>query len=103
MRHPCGTTGLTIATKETTNQPYPSPFSNKLTIPYTITEEGTHQVSITLTDLTGRTMMQMNKRIAHAGKFAQTWTGGNALVPGVYLVKVSIDGETVTTAKVMHQ
>ena len=98
-----GTTGLTIATKETTNQPYPSPFSNKLTIPYTITEEGTHQVSITLTDLTGRTMMQMNKRIAHAGKFAQTWTGGNALVPGVYLVKVSIDGETVTTAKVMHQ
>lgn len=98
-----GTTGLTNATKESAEQPYPSPFSNKLTIPYTITEEGTHQVSITLTDLTGRTMMQMNKRIAHAGKFAQTWTGGNALVPGVYLVKVSIDGETVTTAKVMHQ
>ena len=98
-----GTTGLTIATKETAEQPYPSPFCNKLTIPYTITEEGTHQVSITLTDLTGRTMMQMNKRIAHAGKFAQTWTGGNALVPGIYLVKVSIDGETVTNAKVMHQ
>lgn len=98
-----GTTGLTFATKETTDQPYPSPFSNKLTIPYTIAEEGTHQVNITLTDLTGRTMMQMNKRIAHAGKFAQTWTGGNALVPGVYLVKVSIDGETVTNAKVMHQ
>lgn len=98
-----GTTGLNIVTKETTDQPYPSPFSNKLTIPYTITEEGTHQVSITLTDLTGRTMMQMNKRIAHAGKFAQTWTGGNSLVPGVYLVKVSIDGETVTNAKVMHQ
>lgn len=98
-----GTTGLTFATKETTDQPYPSPFSNKLTIPYTIAEEGTHQVSITLTDLTGRTIMQMNKRIAHAGKFAQTWTGGNALVPGVYLVKVSIDGETVTNAKVMHQ
>lgn len=98
-----GTTGLTIATKETTDQPYPSPFSNKLTIPYTIAEEGTHQVCITLTDLTGRIVMQMNKRIAHAGKFAQTWTGGNALVPGVYLVKVSIDGETVTTAKVMHQ
>lgn len=98
-----GTTGLAIAVKETADQPYPSPFSNKLTIPYTITEEGTHQVSITLTDLTGRIVMQMNKRIAHAGKFAQTWTGGNALVPGVYLVKVSIDGETMTTAKVMHQ
>lgn len=98
-----GTTGLTIATKEMAEQPYPSPFSNKLTIPYTIAEEGTHQVSITLTDLTGRIVMKMNKRIAHAGKFAQTWTGGNALVPGVYLVKVSIDGETVTTAKVMHQ
>ena len=98
-----GTTGIQVASQSTDEMPYPSPFANKLTVPYTIQEEGTHQVDITMTDLSGRTVMSMHKRLSHAGRFAQTFNGCNSLMPGIYMVKVSVDGETIHTAKVMHK
>lgn len=98
-----GTTGIQVASLSTDEILYPSPFANKLTVPYTIQEEGTHQVDITMTDLSGRTMMSMHKRLSHAGRFAQTFNGCNSLMPGIYMVKVSVDGETIHTAKVMHK
>lgn len=98
-----GTTGIATLGQTVANMPYPSPFANKLTVPYRIDEEGNHEVDITLTDLTGRVMMQMHKRLAHAGRFAQTFANCKSLLPGIYLVQVRIDNKVVNTAKVMHQ
>lgn len=98
-----GTTGIAILGQTVADMPYPSPFANKLTVPYRIDEEGNHEVDITLTDLTGRVMMQMHKRLAHAGRFAQTFANCKSLLPGIYLVQVRIDDKVVNTAKVMHQ
>lgn len=98
-----GTTGIATLGQTVADMPYPSPFVNKLTVPYRIDEEGNHEVDITLTDLTGRVMMQMHKRLAHAGRFAQTFANCKSLLPGIYLVQVRIDGKVVNTAKVMHQ
>lgn len=98
-----GTTGIATLGQTVADMPYPSPFANKLTVPYRIDEEGNHEVDITLTDLTGRVMMQMHKRLAHAGRFAQTFANCKSLLPGIYLVQVRIDGKVVNTAKVMHQ
>lgn len=98
-----GTTGIATLGQTVADMPYPSPFANKLTVPYRIDEEGNHEVDITLTDLTGRVMMQMHKRLAHAGRFAQTFANCKSLLPGIYLVQVRIDNKVVNTAKVMHQ
>ena len=98
-----GTTGIATLGQTVADMPYPSPFVNKLTVPYRIDEEGNHEVDITLTDLTGRVMMQMHKRLAHAGRFAQTFANCKSLLPGIYLVQVRIDNKVVNTAKVMHQ
>lgn len=98
-----GTTGIATLGQTVADMPYPSPFANKLTVPYRIDEEGNHEVDITLTDLTGRVMMQMHKRLAHAGRFAQTFANCKSLLPGIYLVQVRIDDKVVNTAKVMHQ
>lgn len=100
---PNGTTAVAQAAHSAAEMPYPSPFYNKLTVPYTIDDEGAHQVHITLTDLTGRTVRQLDKRVAHAGRFAQTFTDCSQLLPGIYLVQVCIDGQVVNTAKVMHK
>ena len=100
---PNGTTAVAQAAHSAAEMPYPSPFYNKLTVPYTIDDEGAHQVHITLTDLTGRTVSQLSKRVAHAGRFAQTFTDCSQLLPGIYLVQVCIDGQVVNTAKVMHK
>lgn len=100
---PNGTTAVLQAAHSAAEMPYPSPFYNKLTVPYTIDDEGAHHVHITLTDLTGRTVSQLSKRVAHAGRFAQTFTDCSQLLPGIYLVQVCIDGQVVNTAKVMHK
>ena len=100
---PNGTTAVAQAAHSAAEMPYPSPFYNKLTVPYTIDDEGAHHVHITLTDLTGRTVSQLDKRVAHAGRFAQTFTDCSQLLPGIYLVQVCIDGQVVNTAKVMHK
>lgn len=100
---PNGTTAVAPVAHSAAEMPYPSPFYNKLTVPYTIDDEGAHQVRITLTDLTGRTVSQLSKRVAHAGRFAQTFTDCSQLLPGIYLVQVCIDGQVVNTAKVMHK
>lgn len=100
---PNGTTAVAQAAHSAAEMPYPSPFYNKLTVPYTIDDEGAHQVRITLTDLTGRTVSQLSKRVAHAGRFAQTFADCSQLLPGIYLVQVCIDGQVVNTAKVMHK
>lgn len=100
---PNGTTAVAQAAHSAAEMPYPSPFYNKLTVPYTIDDEGAHHVHITLTDLTGRTVSQLSKRVAHAGRFAQTFTDCSQLLPGIYLVQVCIDGQVVNTAKVMHK
>lgn len=100
---PNGTTAVVQAAHSAAEMPYPSPFYNKLTVPYTIDDEGAHHVHITLTDLTGRTVRQLDKRVAHAGRFAQTFTDCSQLLPGIYLVQVCIDGQVVNTAKVMHK
>lgn len=100
---PNGTTAVVPVAHSAAEMPYPSPFYNKLTVPYTIDDEGAHHVHITLTDLTGRTVSQLSKRVAHAGRFAQTFTDCSQLLPGIYLVQVCIDGQVVNTAKVMHK
>ena len=100
---PGGTTAVAQVAKPAAEMPYPSPFDHKLTVPYTIDDEGSHSVHISLTDLTGRTVRQLNKRVAHAGSFAQTFTNCSQLLPGIYLVQVCIDGQMVNTAKVMHK
>lgn len=100
---PNGTTAVAQAAHSVAEMPYPSPFYNKLTVPYTIDDEGAHHVHITLTDLTGRTVSQLSKRVAHAGRFAQTFTNCSQLLPGIYFVQVCIDGQVVNTAKVMHK
>lgn len=100
---PNGTTAVAQAAHSAAEMPYPLPFYNKLTVPYTIDDEGAHHVHITLTDLTGRTVRQLDKRVAHAGRFAQTFTDCSQLLPGIYLVQVCIDGQVVNTAKVMHK
>lgn len=100
---PNGTTAVAQAAHSAAEMPYPSPFYNKLTVPYTIDDEGSHSVQITLTDLTGRTVRQLSKRVAHAGSFAQTFTNCSQLLPGIYLVQVCIDGQVVNTSKVMHK
>lgn len=87
---PNGTTAVAQAAHSAAEMPYPSPFYNKLTVPYTIDDEGAHLVHITLTDLTGRTVSQLSKRVAHAGRFAQTFTDCSQLLPGIYLVQVSL-------------
>ncbi len=94
------TTGLGAAEAMQMNLPYPNPFTSQLTIPYKIGKEGEHRVTITVCDLTGRTVYRYNETCTF-GEYTHTWRPEGNLADGLYMVSLHVDGTLMQTAKVV--
>lgn len=94
------TTGLGAAEAMQMNLPYPNPFTTQLTIPYKIGKEGEHRVTITVCDLTGRTVYRYNETCTF-GEYTHTWKPEGNLANGLYMVSLHVDDTLMQTAKVV--
>lgn len=92
-----------IGTVEATQMrlPYPSPFNSQLTIPYVIGQDGSHAVSIVITDVMGKTIHQYDVQ-NEFGEYAYTWKPAGSLANGLYLISLYADGVLMQTTKVMY-
>lgn len=92
-----------IGTVEATQMrlPYPSPFNSELTIPYVIGQDGSHAVSIVITDVMGKTIHQYDVQ-NEFGEYAYTWKPAGSLANGLYLISLYADGVLMQTTKVMY-
>ena len=94
------TTGLGAVEAMQMNLPYPNPFTTQLTIPYKIGKEGEHRVTITVCDLTGRTVYRYNETCTF-GEYTHTWKPEGNLANGLYMVSLYVDDTLMQTAKVV--
>jgi hypothetical protein len=81
--------------------PYPSPFSEELHIPYVIGQDGSHNITIVITDLMGRTIHEY-QTANDFGEYEYTWKPEAALANGLYLVSLYADNMLMQTTKVMY-
>jgi subtilisin family serine protease len=95
------TTGIGSVTMAQMTLPYPNPFDNELTVPYTIGQTGNHQVVINLTDLNGRTILS-HKAIAGFGEHSHTFSTGS-VAKGFYILNMFVDGHLMQSAKLIRR
>jgi hypothetical protein len=67
---------------------YPNPFSSEVTLTYTLPKSG--EVSITITDVTGKTLQVINHNAAEGLNTEKVDVA--ALPKGMYIAKLSSDG-----------
>ncbi len=79
--------------------PSPNPFTTVLRVPYTIGKSGSHEVTISFSDLAGRTIDAYHT-VNTPGEYTYTWYP-RALEKGLYLVNLYVDGELMQTVKVI--
>ncbi len=74
---------------------YPVPFTDQLTVQYEL--KATGQVATELISLYGsqKTSLQSGKLLS-TGVYTQTYTGMSDLTPGIYVVRVAVDGKAYT-------
>ena len=92
-------TGIEVVKQMQLQVPAPNPFTTQLNVPYIIGMSGSHKVTLTFTDLTGR-MIDTYNTVSAQGEHTYTWQPG-ALQRGLYFVTLYVDGKLVQTAKVV--
>jgi hypothetical protein len=82
---------------------YPNPFRQKTTLSYIVPKDGT--VKLEVFDVLGRRVRVLVDERKEAGTYEATWNGGNdagsAVASGVYLGRLTFDGQTVTQKMVL--
>jgi hypothetical protein len=69
---------------------YPNPFTSELTIAYTLDEEATGTVDFSVTDVTGRTLVNFSQTHAEAGYYTLSLSEKMAsLAPGMYVINMT--------------
>lgn len=81
--------------------PYPTTFVESLNIPYVIGRSGENEVSIVITDLSGRTVHRY-ETTANYGTYTYTWQP-NGTGRGVYIVSLYMNDVLMQTAKVVKR
>ncbi len=81
--------------------PYPTTFVESLNIPYVIGRSGENEVSIVITDLSGRTVHRY-ETTANYGTYTYTWQP-NSTGRGVYIVSLYMNDVLMQTAKVVKR
>jgi DUF971 family protein len=81
----------------------PNPFRHKTTLTYTLPEEG--NVKLEVFDVLGRRVRMLVDDRKDAGTYETTWGGGNqagrTVASGVYLGRLTFDGQTITQKMVL--
>lgn len=81
---------------------YPNPFSNDLTISYSVKNQAS--VKLTILALNGKTVAELVNQTKAAGEYTSKWNGksfdGEALPNGLYLYRLQI-GNEVASARVL--
>ncbi len=93
------TMGIEEVTADRITPAYPSPFTTEINVPLSITGEGTHHASITLTSLSGQTVAVHNGNYGCGEHTVQLRT--ESIGRGFYLLTISIDGVMKNTQKVI--
>ena len=92
-------TGISSVVGVQMNIPAPNPFSTYLDIPYVVTKEGNHNISIVFCDLAGRVIDSYHTTNTK-GSYVYTWHPAS-LREGLYLTNLYLDGKLIQTAKVI--
>lgn len=93
------TTGIGKVEAVQMQMPSPNPFTTVLNVPYTIGKSGSHEVTISFSDMAGRTIDAYHT-VNTEGEYTYTWYP-RALQKGLYLVSLYLDGELMQTVKVI--
>ena len=93
------TTGIGKVEAVQLQMPTPNPFTTVLRVPYTIGKSGSHEVTISFSDMAGRTIDTYHTENTQ-GEYTYTWYP-RALQKGLYLVSLYLDGELMQTVKVI--
>ena len=96
------TTGIGAVEGMQMRLPYPNPFSTTLTIPYIVGKDGSHNVSIVVSDIAGREVYR-HAAVNSFGEYVHTWTPGTALANGLYIVSLYVDDALMQSAKVIYK
>jgi len=91
--------GVTDITADNSRGAWPNPFTTEVNVPFEIGVAGNHNVTITLTSLTGMTVASHNGVYGAGSHSVQLATGH--LEAGFYLLNVTVDGVQKTTQKVI--
>ena len=95
------TTGIGKVEAVQLQMPSPNPFTTVLRVPYTIGKSGSHEVTISFSDMAGRTIDAYHTENTQ-GEYTYTWYP-RALQKGLYLVTLYVDGELMQTVKVIRE
>ncbi len=95
------TTGIGKVEAVQMQMPSPNPFTTVLRVPYTIGKSGSHEVTISFSDMAGRTIDAYHT-VNTPGEYTYTWHP-RALQKGLYLVSLYLDGELMQTVKVVRE
>jgi serine protease AprX len=92
----------TSASDKTLLSYHPNPFSDNITITFSLTKPS--HVNLVVYDVTGRLVTTMINKYQQQGKYTVTWFGtnerGNQLPNGIYFYHLDIDG-TISTGKML--
>lgn len=79
----------------------PNPFHPSTTIPFRLAQSA--QVQIDVLDIGGRQVRQLLRQQSGPGEHSVVWDGrddsGNAVAPGTYFYRMSVDGRVLATAE----
>ncbi|MBZ0265730.1 T9SS type A sorting domain-containing protein [bacterium] len=79
---------------------FPNPFNGTVTLRVDLAYPGNYEW--TVYSLTGQEVARNSLTTHHAGLFEQTWTPGESLASGVYLVRWMKEGQHLTTTKLVY-
>ena len=82
------------------SQNFPNPFSNETTVEYSL--ENASEVSYTVVDLAGNTILEVNEGNVSAGKHAIT-IDGSSLANGVYYFNMTAGGAQTTHKMIVNK
>lgn len=85
------------------NAPYPNPFNSNLNIPFVLNKTG--NVELSVYNLQGSKIVTILSEYTVAGKYSATWDGrdgsGNTPGQGSYLVKLDVNGISITRSIIL--
>ena len=95
-----------IETAKANNQDlyvYPNPFTDKLTIPFTISNNTSTRVEIVFMDIAGRIVDRMKTESTMGGYYEFVWQPATSLNGGIYFCALKINDKLLQTQKLMYQ
>ncbi|MBC9928798.1 fibronectin type III domain-containing protein [Chitinophaga qingshengii] len=92
------------ATDVSVSQVYPNPFTNFVNVALTQKGKGSYRTALKLLDFNGRIVTMKDLGLVAPGSYQfRMDITGRELTPGVYLLQVIADNQTVTTIKLVKQ